>query len=155
MLGGVTVIIDTKNVFKQIFTHGWTDEWQCVQNNKLKKIKDSVMKWNSSEQKNRRNEVVLCRLRLGHTKLTHGYLMEGKDPPKCSTCGVPITVHHILIECRQFLHQRRLHLANSPKLEVVQGDDEGWVKRLLAFLNASSIFRKKNNLFVFYIFIRF
>ena len=65
--------------------------------------------------------MVLCRLRLGHRKPTHGYLMEGKDPPKCSTCGVTITVHHILIECRKFLHQGRLHLGSSPKLEVVLG----------------------------------
>ena len=39
---------DTKNLFKQIFIHRWTDNWKCVQNNKLRKIKDSVMKWNSS-----------------------------------------------------------------------------------------------------------
>ena len=102
----------------------------------------TVMKWNSSEQKSRRNEVVLWRLRLGHTKLTHGYLMEGKDPPKCDTCGVTITVHHSLTECRKFLHQRRLHLGSSPKLEVVLGDDEGWVKRLFAILNARSILEK-------------
>ena len=75
--------------------------WKSVQNDKLRKIEGSVMQWKSSEQNNRRNEVVLCRLRLGHTKLTHGYLMEGKDPPLCNICGVPITVHHILAECRK------------------------------------------------------
>ena len=134
---------DIKNLFKQIFIHRWTDKWKRVQNNKHRKIKDSVMKWNSLERKSRRNEVALCRLRPGHTKLTHGFLMEGKDPPKCNTCDVTIAVHHILIECRKFLHHRHLHLGSSPKLKVVLGDDEGWVKRLLAFLNASSILEKK------------
>ena len=64
----------------------------------------------------RRNEVVLCRLRLGRTKLTPGYLMLRKDPPLHNTC---VTV----IECRTFLNQRRLQFASSPKL-VILGNDE-------------------------------
>ena len=84
--------------------------WKSVQNNKLRKIKDSIMKWKLPEQKDRRNEVVLCRLWLGHTKLTHGYLIERKDPPLCNTCAVAITLHYILTECRKYLNQRHLHL---------------------------------------------
>ena len=31
-------------------------------------------------------------LRIGHTRLTHSYLLSGDDQPTCSTCGHPLTV---------------------------------------------------------------
>ena len=44
-------------------------------------------------------EITLCRLRIGHTRLTHGYLMTGDAQPSCNDCLVPLTVKHLLIEC--------------------------------------------------------
>ncbi|XP_075234116.1 uncharacterized protein LOC142331949 [Lycorma delicatula] len=49
-------------------------------------------------RKSRREEVVLCRLRLGHTRITHEYLMSGEAPPLCTRCNCRMTVHHILRE---------------------------------------------------------
>ena len=44
---------------------------------------------------------LLNRLRIGHTRLTHSYLLSGDDLPECSrpTCQCPLTVKHILVEC--------------------------------------------------------
>ena len=39
------------------------------------------------------------RLRIGHSRLTHSYLLSGDDSPTCQSCGVPLTVKHILVEC--------------------------------------------------------
>jgi hypothetical protein len=48
----------------------------------------------------RREEVVLNRLRIGHTHHTHGHLMK-KEPPKiCLTCKISTTIKHIITECR-------------------------------------------------------
>ena len=48
----------------------------------------------------RREEVVIHRIRIGHTRLTHGYLMENKPIPNCPFCdNIPISIKHILIEC--------------------------------------------------------
>jgi len=30
-----------------------------------------------------RNEIIICRLRIGHTYLMHGHLLRGKTPPRC------------------------------------------------------------------------
>jgi len=54
----------------------------------------------------RYDSVLLIRLRLGHSRLTHSYLLCGDDPPTCQTCGIPLTVKHILVECRN-LHDIR------------------------------------------------
>ena len=47
----------------------------------------------------RRKEAALCRLRIGHTRLTHSFLMSGDPIPYCEDCLVPLTVKHLLVEC--------------------------------------------------------
>ena len=42
---------------------------------------------------------MLNRLRIGHTRLTHSFLLSGDDLPECGTCQCPLTVKHILVEC--------------------------------------------------------
>ena len=43
--------------------------------------------------------MVIRRARIGHTYLTHGYLMKKDERPLCSTCNIQLTVNHILIDC--------------------------------------------------------
>ena len=52
--------------------------------------------------------VLINRLRLGHTRLTHSYLLSRDDQPVCSACQSPVTVKHFLIECVNFaaIHSR-------------------------------------------------
>jgi len=50
----------------------------------------------------RRDAVLINRLRIGHTRLTHSYLLSGHDQPVCSACQSPLTVKHFLIECVNF-----------------------------------------------------
>ena len=54
----------------------------------------------------RREHLVLCRLRLGHTYMTHRYLLAGDDPPVCISCQENLTVEHILIDCAEYFHVR-------------------------------------------------
>ena len=55
----------------------------------------------------RREEVVLTRLRIGHTRLTHSYLLKREDQPFCISCNELFTVKHFLIDCIEFSHVRR------------------------------------------------
>ena len=67
----------------------------------------------------------LARLRIGHTRLTHGYLMDRSDPPRCAHCDTQITVSHILLTCplytgaRDFNFPHLLTLSRPPKLEDI------------------------------------
>ena len=47
----------------------------------------------------RRDEITIHRLRVGHTHLTHSYLLHKEVPPECEFCHLPLTVEHILISC--------------------------------------------------------
>jgi len=86
----------------------WTDEWFNVdQQNKLRTIKDNTRQWSSSVQKERGDEVLLTRLRIGHTLTTHGHLMERRPQPFCGDCIVPWTVLHFMAECPSYSEERR------------------------------------------------
>ena len=76
----------------------WQEQWHNIGENKMKEITDVIapLKYDSMP---RRWETVLCRLRIGHTRLTHGFLMAGDHQPFCDDCLVPLTVRHLLVEC--------------------------------------------------------
>ena len=46
-----------------------------------------------------RDAVILRRLRIGHTRVTHKYLLSGDSQPLCDKCQCSLTVKHILLEC--------------------------------------------------------
>ena len=60
-----------------------------------------------------RDAVIIHRLCIGHTRLTHGYLLSGTDQPECSACHCPLTVKHILIECPALISSRNKHFTAS------------------------------------------
>ena len=66
----------------------------------------------------RKEEVVLARLRLGHTRVTHSYLLLGKEHPQCVGCDAPFTVRHFLLECGNFAQVRNnyFHVENMKQL---------------------------------------
>ncbi|KAG8284048.1 hypothetical protein J6590_108227 [Homalodisca vitripennis] len=135
------VASDITPVVKAKLKAMWSSEWQAVYNNKLRIIKDCTRPWGTAHRRSRREEVVLCRLRLGHTLLSHGFLMNRGDPPICATCDTVITVKHVLVDCPCYSRCRRA--INLPaSLRDVLGDDETVVRRLFAFLTASSLVSK-------------
>ena len=69
----------------------------------LKQIRDNIERHAPIRVKNRRMEVVLCRLRIGHVGLNqylHRFNMAQQDV--CNQCGVTETVHHYLLECNSY-----------------------------------------------------
>jgi len=61
----------------------------------------------------RHDTVLLNRLRIGRTRLTHSYLLSGDDLPECGTCQCPLTVKHILVECVDLNDVRNKHFVAS------------------------------------------
>ena len=60
----------------------------------------------------RRDTVLLNRLRIGHTRLTHSFLLSG-DLTECGICQCPLTVKHILVECVDLKDVRNKHFVAS------------------------------------------
>ena len=74
--------------------------------NKLHSVKPVLGDWQSSYTGCRKDEVVLCRARIGHTHLTHSYTLKKDPPPVCEHCQCILTVHHILVECNHLAWKR-------------------------------------------------
>ena len=83
------------------------EHWDNIENNKLKEIVPDLADHYQIQCMNRRDEVVLTRLRIGHSRLTHSYLMEGEPAPMCIGCDTPFSIKHILLDCVDFADTRR------------------------------------------------
>ena len=104
---------DLKNVIKCDTLRLWENKWQKM-NTKLNEIKRTIRPWTFPSNTPRKYESAINRLRIGHTRLTHLYLMKKEEPPTCSCCGVPLTVKHILTECFEYNPERgRMQISNN------------------------------------------
>ena len=97
---------DFKYLISQYIFSTWQDDWNSVVVNKLHSVKPVLGDWQSSYKRCRKDEVVLCCARIGHTHLTHSYILK-KDPPhQCEHCQCILTVRHILVECNHLARTR-------------------------------------------------
>jgi hypothetical protein len=66
--------------------------WNLSDNYKLKLIKPILNNTPPIPQTNRNTDVILTRLRIGHTHCTHSHILRGEEPPQCKTCKQTLTV---------------------------------------------------------------
>ena len=71
----------------------------------------------------RYDSVLLDRLQIGHSHLTHSYLLSGDDPPTSQSCGIPLTVQHILVECRNLHDIREKYFTVSSVTDLFKSID--------------------------------
>ena len=113
----------------------WQEEWDAIGSSKLKLLKPQLARWRSSSRRTRNEEVKLCRLRIGHTLVTHRYLLFGEPRPACSRCGEPLSVSHVLVCCRNLVSTRaRFFGSNTLTLAELIGDGSPFIENVLRFL---------------------
>jgi hypothetical protein len=61
--------------------------WNIV-GKKLRVVKPSLKAWPFSNSSIRTDEAAVTRLRIGHTRFTHGHVLRGVTLPVCNQCGV-------------------------------------------------------------------
>ena len=98
------------------------EEWQTSWNNSIRNkrldIKPTIGEHQSVVRKIRKEEVVFARLFLGHTRVTHSYLLLGEEQSQCVGCDAPFTVRHFLLECGDFCTSKKYcyHVDNMKQL---------------------------------------
>ena len=96
---------DKTPIIKSSILNAWQQHWDINSNNKLHEIKPQLGP-SFYVNTGRKDQVVLNRIRIGHTRLTHGFLMEQKNAPqpRCHFCGTNeiLTIQHVLIKCPSF-----------------------------------------------------
>ncbi|KAI5743594.1 hypothetical protein M8J77_019999 [Diaphorina citri] len=124
---------DFKPWIAKLIKTQWQRSWDDIPNNKLKRIKPKIEEWPSSQRSTRMEEVVLTRLRIGHTRLTHKYLFTREPQPVCQ-CGETLSIQHILV-CPTHAHIRS-SLPSPPSLS----DDVEGVDALFLYFKTLNLF---------------
>ena len=129
--------------FKQSINKYILDQWHTSWNNsignKLLEIKPTIGEHQSVVRNIRKEEVVLARLRLGHTRVTQSYLLLGEEQPQCVGCDAPFTVRHFLYECGDFAQVRNncSHVDNMKQLF-----QDIHIDSIMTFLRQINLFNK-------------
>ncbi|GBN20423.1 hypothetical protein AVEN_216111-1 [Araneus ventricosus] len=98
------VYVDVLSAVNQWCHYQLQEKWNVDANKKHRLIKP-VLSQRVTKFK-RRCDVLLTRLRIGHTRLPHKYLLFAESPPTCSHCGDILTVKDIVTDCIAFNRHR-------------------------------------------------
>ena len=90
----------------------WQERWDARgATSKMGEVTRTVSHpWDYTNVRERRMQTALACLRIGHTRLTHSYLMSGEYKPYCDACLVPLIVRHLLVECPSLVELRQRFL---------------------------------------------
>ena len=138
--GGLpTKLLISKPSINKYILEEWQTSWNNSIGNKLHDIKPTFGEYQSVVRIIRREEVVLARLRLGHTRVTHSYLLQGEELPQCVGCDAPFTVRHFLLECGDFAQVRNncFHVDNMKELF-----QDIHIDSIMTFLRQVNLFNK-------------
>ena len=91
----------------------WQTKWNQDIDNKLFGIKPKIGNTHLHSSY-RKDDVIVTRLRIGHSYYTHSHLLCNTPCPVCTHCRTEISVKHILLDCPMFdNHRQSLQHSNS------------------------------------------
>lgn len=133
---------DVKSLIIKAFNDQATRQWTTLTTH-LNQIKPTPSQWTTSNLVNRRDSTVLCRLRIGHTNLTHIHRIFKTSPPICGKCHQmsPLTVEHLILRCNTFNRERQKHNIPSTLKEAL-ADDHNVIQRVINFLKEINVYNK-------------
>ncbi|KAI8761429.1 pol protein [Biomphalaria glabrata] len=80
----------------------WQNRWEAETHSKLRQIVADVRWRPTSKGLTRRGSTTISRLRIGHTYITHSFVLKKEEPPLCEYCDSRLTVEHILVDCPRY-----------------------------------------------------
>ena len=93
-------------------------KWDVCDNNKIHEINETFLSSLKLYSNNRKEDIILTRLRIGHTRLTHKHYLTGDDRAECIPCDCSLKIKHILIECVDTADIREQYF-NCPDLKTL------------------------------------
>ena len=108
---------DIKHIIKNHIRNKWQEDWNKQINNKLYAVKPHITCWPSTIP--RKTDVLITRLRIGHSRLTHRHLLLGEPEPMCPYCFFShLTIRHVLTDCCGLRHFYRYYFKTSTPLLI-------------------------------------
>jgi len=115
----------------------WHQKWLSY-STKLNQINHNTDNWTFPIETPKKFEVIITSLRIGHSQISHSFLMAKEDPPTCATCGVQITIKHILTECGTYLNIRSSLNLLEPLSEILQNHPKA-ITGIIQFITTANL----------------
>lgn len=133
----ICVYSDLKHVMKTVVQKEWQERWNA--NGKHLKIIKPDVSGTLILPFHRKDQTVVSRLRLGHSRLTHSYLFSKEPPPICDSCQTGNSIQHILEECSKYGAARRTIL-NDASLRNCLGNDLDNLHRTIEYFRTIKLY---------------
>ena len=108
---------DFKPLIRKYIFKIWQNAWSTLVDNKLHDIQPDIGKI-SCIFGSRRDQVVLTRCRIGHSRFSHEYYMKGEPPPECIPCDCRYSIKHVLLECVDLADVRKKYFNVSTMFDL-------------------------------------
>ena len=130
---------DLKPTIKKYITDKWQEQWKTCQNNKLHSIQKQIGKKINTHNMPRKEEVVMTRLRIGHSYITHSHLLKGEEAPHCIPCQKPYTIEHLLTNCLDLEQIRRKYYQETTLEKILTETNPD---QIFKYLREAGIYQK-------------
>lgn len=135
-------IKDFQRIIRTSLYNCWQEDWTESGHYHLRSIKPILGNWLTNCTLSRRKQVILTRIRLGHTLLTHGHYFTRSPRPYCPFCStVPISIKHILCDCPNTTLYRNQALKQFSTASLLLDTDMS-ILALFKFLQDTRLFPK-------------
>ena len=122
---------DLKGKTNEYIGRMWQEEWDLQVENKLHEVFPRLTEGPPMGTRNRREESVMSRLRIGHSWLSHGFLLRGEEQPFCHSCNCVFNIKHILTECSDLSDTRRRYYLETDMYRLFKQTDPGSIFQYL------------------------
>ena len=99
--------VDLRNYWGNLIKNKWEIKWKELVNSKYSRHTESFFKKNIAFKLARRDQVIISRVKIAHTNISHIYLMIKEDPPMCNNCNINLSIDHLIIDCNIYDDYRR------------------------------------------------
>ena len=106
-------VVDLYSHIKHYVNSLWQGLWNSYPDYKLYKIHPTINVIPAKHSLVRKDQVIINRLLIGHSRLTHVHLLTRDPPPTCNNCTHPLTIQHILTDCSKCQHIRQKYYSYS------------------------------------------
>ena len=113
--------------------------WEIQTQNKLNELKPNFNSKCTFSNYSRKEQTKIKKCRIGHTRITHSYILKNEQAPFCIPCNEPFTVKHFLITCSEFNYIRTKYF-NVKTIKELFNDIP--TQKILDFLKEIRLFNK-------------
>ena len=126
---------------KQYVKDLWQQYWITNNQQKLQKLFEIMPVIGEFNVNNlsRKEQVIVHRIRIGHTRLTHSHLMENiPDAPMCNFCNETLTVKHFMLFCQRYSNIRRRFFNVQDMKELFE---QVSLRTILSYIKAIGLYK--------------